>query len=198
MRSLSPEFRLFLGVLLLLSFSGPLLAANVTVSWTHPTQFTDGSALALNQIASTRVEYGSCAGTAFGTVAGQVTVPAPATTTTISGFAPGTHCFRAYTRTTVAAGNQESGPSGIATKVIAFPPPNPPTIVTVETVAKVLTRWGLGLKVGTVALGTPCGELKRDTRRADWHVVEASAVQLNKRGQKLPADAVIVAKCAAA
>ena len=126
MRSLSPPFRLFLGVLLLLSFSGPLLAANVTVSWTHPTQFTDGSALALNQIASTRVEYGSCAGTAFGTVAGQVTVPAPATTTTISGFAPGTHCFRAYTRTTVAAGNQESGPSGMATKVIPFPPPNPP------------------------------------------------------------------------
>ena len=198
MRSLSPSFRLFLGVLFPLSFSGPLLAADVTVSWTHPTQFTDGSALALNQIASTRVEYGSCSGTAFGTVAGQVTIPAPTATTTISGFAPGTHCFRAYTRTTTAAGNQESGPSGMATKVIAFPPPNPPTIVTVETVAKVMTRWGLGLKVGTVALGTPCGELKLDKKSADWHVVEASTVHLNKRGQKLPADAVIVAKCAAA
>lgn len=173
------------------------LAADVTVTWTHPTQFTDGSTLALGQIASTRVEYGSCSGSAFGTRVGDVTVPAPATTTTIAGFAPGTHCFRAFTRTTAAAGGQESAPSAVASRVIAFPPPNPPTIVTVATVAR-LWRHGLQDQVGRIALNVPCGTLKLDARKADWYTVPRAAVTLNRYGRRLPADSVIVAKCGAA
>lgn len=172
-------------------FAGPMLAANVTVSWTHPTRFVDNSTLALSQIASTRVEFGSCSGAAFGTKAGEVTVPAPATSTTINGLAPGTHCFRAYTRTTAAAGNQESGPSGVVTKSIAFPAPTPPEIVTVETVARLWLNGRPSLVAGRIALGTPCGEVK-DGR---WAKVARDDVRLNWLGNLV--RGTVVAKCAA-
>ncbi len=139
------------------------LAAGVTVTWTHPTQNTDGSALALANIASTRVEHGSCSGTAFGTKAGEAVVPAPATTTTFD-LAPGTHCFRAYTKTVAALGALESGPSGVASKVVPFPPPNPPTITVVNITAyEYIAPRGwrsakLGKIVGSVPLGTACGQ----------------------------------------
>jgi hypothetical protein len=178
-------------------------SASAVLTWTPPTQNTDGSAL--TNLASYKIYH---AATSSGVAtATPTTVTAPATTYTVTGLAAGTRHFGIKA---VNAAGIESDMSNLASKAIVLASaatsatvtistkPNPPTIVAVETVAKVLTRWGLGLKVGTVALGTPCGELKRDTRRADWHVVEASAVQFNKRGQKLPADAVIVAKCAAA
>jgi hypothetical protein len=177
--------------LLLLPFAA--LAANVTASWTHPTQFTDGTSLPLSSIASTRVEYGSCSGTAFGTKAGEVVVPAPATSITINNFAPGTHCFRAFTRTVAAAGGLESGPSGVATKVIAFPPPNPPTIVTIETVAYSLkyTKSGLRLaKGGSIALGVPCGSAKVTIKGIDYNEVSSKDVSGAKPGP-------FVARCSA-
>ena len=57
---MSPHFRLFLIALALLSFSGPLLAGEAATSWTHPTQYTDGTALPIGQIARTELEYGLC------------------------------------------------------------------------------------------------------------------------------------------
>jgi len=60
-------------------------AGTATVSWTHPTTYTDGSALALTDISQTRIEYGTCAGTAFGTKAGEQIATGTATTVTIRG-----------------------------------------------------------------------------------------------------------------
>ena len=169
-------------------------AADVTVTWTHPTQNTDGTALPLASIASTRVEYGSCSGSAFGTKAGEVTVTAPGTTATIT-LAPGTHCFRAYTRTVAAAGGLESGPSNAASKVVPFPPPNPPVITVVNIVAYEIQYHPvhgprLGRNVGTVPLGTACGV----AITGDYHEVPLDAVTLSK----MPKSAIVVAQCAAA
>ena len=168
------------------------LAASVTVTWTHPTQNTDGTALALANIASTRVEHGTCSGTAFGTKAGEAVVPAPATTTTFD-LGPGTHCFRAYTKTVAAVGGLESSPSGVASKVVPFPPPNPPVITVVNIVAyEVQTHpmWGnrLGRNVGTVPLGTECvpGEIVDG-----YYEVPLDQVDL----YRMPKSPIVVAKC---
>ena len=170
------------------------LAASVTVTWTHPTAFTDGTVLSAAQIASTRVEYGSCSGTAFGTKAGETTVPAPATTTTVT-LAPGTHCVRAFTRTTAAAGNLESSASGVATVTVPFSPPNPPTLVTVNVVARIAipTRDGVrvALDVGRVPLGTACGEVVKD----DYATIPRDAVKLNWLGRLAGRNAQFVAEC---
>ena len=175
--------------LLLLPFAAG--AADVTVTWTHPSANTDGSALSVSNIASTRVEYGSCSGTAFGTKAGEVVVPAPATTTTVT-LAPGTHCFRAYTRTVAAVGGLESGPSGVASKVVPYSPPNPPVITVVNIVAYEIRQSprgmvSLGRNVGTVPLGTACGVKVT----GDYYEVPLDAVTLSK----MPKSAVVVAKC---
>lgn len=111
-------------------------SAPVSVTWTNPTTRTDGTAIPTSgtgALASTRVEYGSCAGAAFGTVSGQVTVNAPATTTTID-LPAGTWCFRAYARD---AAGLESAPSNVASKVVPVAPPNPPVIQTVAVIAGV-------------------------------------------------------------
>lgn len=192
MRVVFQSIRVLLILALTLIVSRPLWAATANVSWTHPTQFVDGSALALGQIASTRIEYGSCSGTAFGTRAGDVTVPAPATSTTISGLAPGTHCFRAFTRTTAAAGNQESAPSGVASKVIPFPAPGAPTIVTIETTARLWLNGKPSLVAGRVPLGTTCGTVQK----GQWAKVDRDDVKLNWIGKLV--RGTVVAKCAAA
>jgi hypothetical protein len=167
------------------------LAAGVTVSWTHPTQNTDGTALALANIASTRVEYGSCSGTAFGTKAGEAVVPAPATTTTFD-LAPGTYCFRAYSKTVAALGALESGPSGVASKVVPYSPPNPPVITVVNITAyeyigpKGRNPARLGKVVGTVPLGTACGQ----SMLGAYYTVPREAVRFT-RSTRQP----VVAKC---
>jgi hypothetical protein len=182
--------------LLLLAMSSTLAsAANVEVSWTHPTAFTDGTPLALTQIASTKIEYGTCSGTAFGVKAGERVVPAPAATVSLTGFTPGLHCFRAATTTTTAAGGLTSTFSGVATKTIDWSPPNPPTIVTVATVARIYKASGeLGKVAGTIPLGKACGELLLDKKKADWYTVNREDVQLNSVGRK--STAILVAKCA--
>jgi hypothetical protein len=111
-------------LLLLLLLPVIACAGNVTATWIHPTTKQDGSALPLAQILSTRVEWGTCVGTTFGTAVGQVIVPAPATTTTINNLAPGTYCFHAAT--TTAAG--EGGWSTTAQKIIADSLPGAPTL----------------------------------------------------------------------
>lgn len=107
------------------------LAGTATATWTHPTTNTDGSVLPLAEITSTRVEWGTCSGTAFGTKAGEVVVPAPAATTTINNLPAGETCFRAFT---LANGNV-SGPSAVQVKIVPAPTPNPPTFTTIAVVA---------------------------------------------------------------
>jgi hypothetical protein len=122
-----------------------------------------------------------------------VTVTGPGTTATIA-LAPGTHCFRAYTRTVAAVGGLESGPSGVASKVVPFSPPNPPTITVVNVVAYEITQHPvqgirLGRNVGTVPLGTTCGVKVT----GDYYEVPLDQVTLSK----MPKSAIVVAQCAA-
>lgn len=171
------------------------LAADVAVTWTNPTQNVDGSAIPASgtgQLTGNRVEWGSCAGTApnytFGTAAGQQSFATPTTAYTVPALAPGTHCFRAFASTTYG----ESGPSGVASRVIAPPLPLPPTGLTVAqlTVYTVLKRDDrfVMLPVGTVPAGTAC-----DTTQSvnGYYVVPRGAVTWS--GTVKPA--VVVATC---
>lgn len=171
------------------------LAADASVTWTNPTQNVDGSAIpatGAGRLTGNRVEWGTCTGTApnytFGTAAGQQVFTTPTAAYTVPNLAPGTHCFRAYASTTYG----ESGPSGVAAKVIAPPLPQPPTGLTVAqlTVYTVLKRDDrfVMLPVGTVPAGTAC-----DTTQSvnGYYVVPRGAVTWS--GTVKPA--VVVATC---
>lgn len=93
--------RLALAVALLLAAT-PAFAAKVLVRWTNPTTNTDTSAL--TNLASVTVQWGSCSGTAFGTLQSSATL---ATTTAGAqrstwafpvGISP--VCIRAYATST--------------------------------------------------------------------------------------------------
>lgn len=170
-------------------------AGTATVTWTLPTQNTDGSAIAAGTLASTTVAWGSCGTTAgtFGTEAGRASVAVPGTTYTVLNLAPATYCFHALVTTT---GGVTSAWSAVASKAVPAPAPapQPPTIVTVATVAYEITTHPLdgvrlGRAVGTVPLGTPCGaEL---ITGSDYYEVAREAVTITKQ----PKSTLVVAKC---
>ena len=189
---------IILAVLVLLfsvAFCSLANAADATVSWTYPTKNTDGSSIPASgagSIASTRVEYGSCSGTAFGTKAGEVAVQAPSASTTITGFAAGaTSCFRAFAKNTFGV---ESAASGVASKAFPPPTPQPPVIVTVDVVVYEIKSHPiegpkLGRAVGTVPLGIGCGA--EPIVGVDYYEVGLDQVTL----KKMPKSAVVVAEC---
>lgn len=97
-------------------------AAPVVVSWTNATQYVDGTPLGAN-FKGTRIEVGTCVGTAFGTKTGEIFINAPAATTTFTqGF--GQWCFRGFTQTVSGI---ESASSNVAVKTLVEPAPKPPT-----------------------------------------------------------------------
>lgn len=149
---------LWIGALLLFLLLGSAWAADATVGWTHPTAWTDGQPLSAAQLERTDVEYGSCSGSGFGTVAGQQSAPAPATSTTIPGLAAGTYCFRARTITRSGA---QSAWSAVASKTIPAAVPLPPVItVTISSAAYSLKSFPNGfmhlVRTGDVPVGIPC------------------------------------------
>ena len=149
--------RIIIGVaaLLLLLIGIKAFAGAATITWTHPTQYTDGTAIGATDITQTRVEYGTCNGAAFGTVSGQQIATGTAATLTLNNLAAGTWCFRAYT----TAKGAESAASNVASKVVPQAAPNPPTLVTVSTTAYTIGRQGryyTMVPAGTVPLGTAC------------------------------------------
>lgn len=105
-------------------FVGVVFAATITATWTNPTQNTDGTTLASSEIKQTRIEYGTCNGTAFGAKSGEVIVEGVGTTTSVQGLTPGTWCARAYTTSIYGV---ESDASNVASKVVAAPKPNAPS-----------------------------------------------------------------------
>lgn len=140
--------------------ASPTHAGDAVLTWTLATQNTDGTAIPASgptSLASTRVEWGSCSGSNFGTKAGEQVVAKPAVTYTVTGLAPGTWCFRAYSRNTYGA---ESDPTNVVSKVIAPPTPQPPgtLTVTVQTVYQVIgTANAFALiPVGNAPAGTQC------------------------------------------
>jgi hypothetical protein len=180
-----------------LVFAIPAHAADATVSWTAPTQNTDGTAIPASgagSLTGTRVEYGTCSGALFGTKAGEVTVPAPTSSVVISGFSPGsTACFRAYSSNTFGV---ESAASAVASKTWPAPTPKPPVIATVSGLVWELRLdkdGGLRLarEVGTVDAGRLCLGLA-PIYGEDLFVITRAGVSFT-RGVKR--DAVLVAQC---
>lgn len=144
-------FPLLLAVLPLFSF-----ADTVNLTWTNPTKNTNGTAV--GTILSTRLEYGTCSGSAFGTKSGEWVQTGAAAASTSPDLAPSTWCFRAYTKTA----NGESAASNVAQKAIPAPLPNPPTNLVAD--ASNLTAYGISqtpdklttFPVGTISAGTAC------------------------------------------
>lgn len=171
-------------------------AGELKVTWTLPTQNTDGGTIPATgdgSLTGTRIEWGVCNGTTWGGTSGERVVPAPGTTTTITNVAPGTWCVRGYARNTYGL---ESAPSGVASKVIVPPTPNPP-VLTVEAgaIAYELKIIGngevrLGRSVGTVNADTECGAVYVGENFA---TVPLDAVDLDKT----PKSSVVVAECTA-
>lgn len=139
-----------------LIFAGVSQAAIRTVSWTHPTTNTDGSALPLAQITGTTVVWG----TSSTALTNSKLVTGTATSTTLD-LAPGTWFVGARS---MANGNS-SAVSNIVQVVIPQPTPNPP-VVTVQAVVaglnmspvyKILADGSRGSAVfGFVPVGTEC------------------------------------------
>lgn len=161
-------------------------AADAALSWSLATQNTDGSAIPASgagSLTATRVEWGSCSGTAFGTKAGEVTVPTPATTTTVTGLGVATYCFRAFSRNTYGV---ESAASLVVSKTVPAPTPNPP-VLAVPVIAGMLvtpvysvTKVGaMSTFVGFTDVGTQCTGLVLFTYRSkSFREVPRASVKL--------------------
>lgn len=183
-----------LRILLLTLLSAAAVAGSLTVSWTPPTQNTDGSAIpatGTGALASTRVEWGTCSFGSFSTKLGETVVSMPSTSTTVLNLTDGQlYCFRAYARNTSGV---ESAASAVASKTVPVPvppTPQPPTLVTIATVAYEVAPNGtrLGKSVGSVPLGTACGA----RFITGYYEVPRSSVTL----YRTPRSSLVVARCA--
>jgi len=148
-----------LGAVLLFLLMSTAFAGEATITWTNPTTRTDGSAL--TGAISTRVEWGTCNGSSFGSAVGEKIATGTSTTVTLPA---GSYCFRAFTRDSA---NVESAASNVIAKLIPAAPPNPPVLVTISTVAYEMKLfpngfWHLAAN-GTVPLGVPCIPVATDT-----------------------------------
>lgn len=76
-----------------------LLALSIiaTVTWTHPTEYTDGTPLPLTEIQATEVRYGHCTDGGVAEGSPIVTVPPPSAVAEISLPDGGVWCFQART-----------------------------------------------------------------------------------------------------
>lgn len=188
-----------IGLALLASFAvGIAQAGEASLTWVHPTQYTDSTALPLSAISTTEVEYGVCnAGrTGFLTTPApvRVSVPAPAAARVVTGLAAGTWCFRARTFVTgnTTPSDWSAGAGGVlASKVVLPPQPMPPTLSVADgqayTILKREDRFVL-LPVGTVPADTPC-----DTSQSvnGYYVVPNAAVTWTGTVRPI----VVVAQC---
>ncbi len=141
---------------LCLLFTGLAQAATVTITWTHPTTNTDGSALPASAITRTTIVYGTTSAMSSSKI-----VTGAATSTTLD-LAPGTWYVAAKT----TANGNDSNLTATVTHVVAQPTPNPPTGLSVVAVvaglnmspAYKLTPDTAGNRVvaGFVTFGAPC------------------------------------------
>ncbi len=101
------------------------------LSWTMPTQNTDGSALPLADIGKTTVVWGTVPGGPY--TAGSQDVAAPATSVTLTrpGNGVGTRCYKVNVTTTAAKGSVPGLFSAEGCKTV-FATPNAPTGLTVQ------------------------------------------------------------------
>jgi predicted phage tail protein len=113
--------------LALMLAAGLALAASVTVTWQNATENTDNTpipATGEGSISTTRIEWGTCNGSAFAVKQGEKTVAGTVQSSQITDLPPGRWCLRAYHVNTYGVA---SDPSGVAIKVIDAPKPKPPS-----------------------------------------------------------------------
>lgn len=175
-----------------------MLAATATLTWTHPTQNTDGSMIPSTgngSIAQTRVEWGTCSSTGgFGTKESEIVVQYPENSVTINNFLGGeTVCFRAFSKNTYGV---ESNASAVVAKTFDAPKPRPPVLSAVITVAYEVTldrklNLRLARQVGTVELGSPCMDTPMVTNRGVYFPIDLQYVTLTRR----PRSSIVVTKC---
>lgn len=189
------KFGLLAGLITGLAWSAAH-AADATLTWQHPTQREDNSALALSEIRETQIDWGRCAtGNTFpATPAGTKAVPAPATTTVVTGLDYGTWCFRARSVDTAGLVSNNSGT--VWKQYIA--PPKPPVITTVAGLV-----WELRLHpvdgpylarvIGTVDAGKPCLGLAPQYGD-DIFAINAADANLTRKPNP---NAMVVAQCVA-
>jgi hypothetical protein len=187
---MTPLFRYFLALVVLCLIGAAAMDANAAdaeLTWINPTKNTDDSAIPAacttispcGRLSTTRLEYGSCVGTAFGVKIGEIGVAQPATTAKVSALVPQVYCFRAFARNDYA---QESAASNVATKTIAPPVPSPPVLRVVEPTAY---RLDQGYKnkpqfkvAGLIPLGTLCHPIAQatDVTGATYQLTERTVV----------------------
>ena len=144
-------------IIMALLLSMQAKAGEATLSWTAPTQNTDGSAL--TDLAGFKIYAGLVQGGPYGDVS--ITINNPATTTfVVPGLAEGTTYFFVTTAFNSANPVQESDFSNEVSKLIPPLVPMPPTMLTVQNltafdVVKQKDKYIL-LAVGTVPAGTQC------------------------------------------
>jgi hypothetical protein len=177
---------------------GDAFGATATISWQNPTQNVDGSpipATGAGSLVSTRVDWGTCSGTAFGTKQGEVVVPMPATTATIPDLADGaTVCFRAFSRNTFG---EQSATSNIVSRIIPAPRPRPPVLSSTVNVAWREYSDGRFVLVGMLPLGVECDPARTvEKYGATFNPVPAAAVQ-PFNGKPAPEAGTYMAICGA-
>lgn len=188
---------------LLISLLGAAIqayAADATVSWTHPTQYTDNSTIPAGVLTATEIRYGICNATKTGFLASPapvtVSVAYPGTTRTITGLGAGAWCFQARS---LAGASNPSDWTGYAFKDIVLVP-KPPVLNSTITLAyetwQFLGKTYLGRYVGTIELGTPCQEgAIVTTSRATYYEIDPAAVTFTEG--RTPRPGPIVTQCAA-
>jgi hypothetical protein len=143
--------------LILLVLSITCWAGEAELTWTAPTQNTDGTPL--TDLAGFKIYAGTVQGGPYGDVS--ITISNPTTTTfVVPGLAEGTTYFFVTTAFNSANPVQESDFSNEVSKLIPPLVPNPPSMLTVAN----LLVWDIVkqenkyvfLGVGTVPNGTPC------------------------------------------
>lgn len=131
-------------------------AGEATLSWTAPTQNTDGTPL--TDLAGYKIYLGTVQGGPY-PVSIDIANPA-ATTFVVPNLTDGTTYFFVSTAYNSASTVQESDFSNEVSKLIPFPVPNPPSMLTVTdlTVYNVIKQVDkfVMLAAGTVPAGTTC------------------------------------------
>ena len=117
-----------LALLMLLAFAAHAQEARVT--WTHPTEYVDGGALAVSEIEKTQIEFDRCSdGGLARDPAVTMNVPGPATEATFALPEYGRWCFRART---IVAGVPSEWTAVVSRDYPppALPVPEPPSELT--------------------------------------------------------------------
>lgn len=172
---------------------GQAFAESLELSWQHPTEREDGSALPLDQVQGYEIDWGLCTGTQSTVMVGQVeshSVPLPD---------PGYGEWCASIRTVDTDGNRSATVGPVIRKIIA--PPKPPTLFTVESVAydvRIHPQQGLVAHrvVGWVPIGAECytDPYGQPFLGGDLYGVDPAFVAFSKD----PQSELIVARCAPA